>query len=36
MSSIRGFASSSDAARGHSANCVICDEFAFLQPRLAD
>jgi len=35
-SSIRGFASSSDAARGFSANVVICDEFAFLQKSLAD
>lgn len=35
-SSIRGFASSSDAARGFSANVVICDEFAFLQKNLAD
>ena len=36
MSSIRAFASSSDAARGFSCNCVICDEFAFLQKNLAD
>jgi len=36
MSSIRAFASSSDAARGFSANCVILDEFAFLQKNLAD
>lgn len=36
MSSIRAFASSSDAARGFSANCVILDEFAFLQKSIAD
>ena len=36
MSSIRAFASSSDAARGFSANCVILDEFAFLQKNIAD
>lgn len=30
LSSIRAFASSSDAARGFSANTVILDEFAFL------
>lgn len=35
-SGVRGFASSSDAARGFSANVVICDEFAFLQNNLAD
>ena len=33
---IRGFASSSDAARGWSAQCVILDEFAFLQKNIAD
>jgi len=36
MSSIRAFASSSDAARGFSMNVVICDEFAFLQKNIAD
>ena len=36
MSSIRAFASSSDAARGFSCNVVICDEFAFLQKNIAD
>lgn len=36
MSSIRAFASSSDAARGFSCNCVILDEFAFLQKNIAD
>ena len=36
MSSIRAFSSSSDAARGFSANCVILDEFAFLQKNIAD
>lgn len=36
MSSIRAFASSSDAARGFSANVVILDEFAFLQKSVAD
>lgn len=36
MSSIRAFASSSDAARGFSCNCIILDEFAFLQKNLAD
>ena len=36
MSSIRAFASSSDAARGFSMNVVICDEFAFLQKNVAD
>ena len=36
LSSIRAFASSSDAARGFSANCVILDEFAFLQKNIAD
>ena len=36
LSSIRAFASSSDAARGHSANIVILDEFAFLQKNIAD
>ena len=36
MSSIRAFASSSDAARGFSANVVILDEFAFLQKSIAD
>ena len=36
MSSIRAFASSSDAARGFSCNCIICDEFAFLQRNIAD
>ena len=36
MSSIRAFASSSDAARGFSANTVILDEFAFLQKNIAD
>lgn len=35
-SSIRAFASSSDAARGFSCNCIICDEFAFLARNLAD
>lgn len=36
MSSIRAFASSSDAARGFACNVVICDEFAFLQKNIAD
>ena len=36
MSSIRAFASSSDAARGFSCNVVILDEFAFLQKNIAD
>lgn len=36
MSAIRAFASSSDAARGWSANCLILDEFAFLQKNIAD
>lgn len=36
MSEIRAFASSSDAARGFSANCLILDEFAFLQKNMAD
>lgn len=36
LSSIRAFASSSDAARGFSCNCIILDEFAFLQKNLAD
>lgn len=36
LSSIRAFASSSDAARGFSANCVILDEFAFLNKNIAD
>lgn len=36
MSSIKAFASSSDAARGHSCNCVVLDEFAFLQKSIAD
>ena len=36
MSSIRAFSSSSDAARGFSANVCILDEFAFLQKNLAD
>lgn len=36
LSSIRAFASSSDAARGFSANTVILDEFAFLQKNIAD
>lgn len=36
MSSIRAFASSSDAARGFSCNCVILDEFAFLNKNVAD
>ena len=35
-SSIRAFASSSDAARGFAANVCILDEFAFLQKSLAD
>ena len=36
MSSIKAFASSSYAARGHSCNVLILDEFAFLQKNLAD
>ena len=36
MSSIRAFASSSDAARGFSCNTVILDEFAFLNKNVAD
>lgn len=36
LSSIRAFASSSDAARGFSMNVVICDEFAFLPKNIAD
>lgn len=36
MSSIKGYASSSDAARGSSGNVVIMDEFAFLQKNIAD
>ena len=36
MSSIRAFASSSDAARGFSCNVVILDEFAFLNKNVAD
>ena len=36
LSSIRAFASSSDAARGFSANTVVLDEFAFLQKSIAD
>ena len=36
MSSIRAFASSSDAARGFSCNTVILDEFAFLNKNIAD
>ena len=35
-SSIKSFASSSDAARGASANVVILDEFAFLPNNIAD
>lgn len=35
-SEIRGFASSSDAARGFSAQIVALDEFAFLQKNIAD
>lgn len=36
MSSIRAFASSSDAARGFSCNVVILDEFGFLNKNVAD
>lgn len=35
-SEIRGFASSSDAARGFSATCIVLDEFAFLPKNVAD
>lgn len=35
-SGIRGLASSSSAARGMSANCLIFDEFAFLPKNIAD
>ena len=35
-SEIRGWASSSDAARGFSAQIVCLDEFAFLQKNVAD
>lgn len=35
-SAIKSFASSSDAARGWSANVVILDEFAFLPKNIAD
>ena len=35
-SEIRGFASSSDAARGFSAQIVALDEFAFLPKNIAD
>ena len=35
-SEIRGFASSSDAARGFSAQIICLDEFAFLQKNIAD
>ncbi len=35
-SEIRGFASSSDAARGFSANVICLDEFAFLPKNIAD
>ena len=35
-SEIRGWASSSDAARGFSANCVVLDEMAFLPKNIAD
>ena len=35
-SGIKSFASSSDAARGGSANVVILDEFAFLPNNIAD
>lgn len=35
-SEIRGWASSSDAARGFSAQIVVCDEMAFLPKNVAD
>lgn len=35
-SGVKCFASSSDAARGWSANCVILDEFAFVPKNIAD
>ena len=35
-SGVKSFASSSDAARGWSANVVILDEFSFLQNSIAD
>lgn len=34
-SAIKGFATASDAARGYSANCVICDEFSFVPNNIA-
>lgn len=35
MSSIKGFATASDAARGSSANCVVADEFSFVPNNIA-
>lgn len=35
-SGIKGFATSSSAARGYSANCVIFDESAFTPPNVMD
>lgn len=34
-SAIKGFATASDAARGYSANVVICDEFSFVPNNIA-
>ena len=34
-SAIKGFATASDAARGYSANIVICDEFSFVPNNIA-
>lgn len=36
LSSIKGLATSSSAARGYSANVLILDEFAFCMPNVAD
>jgi hypothetical protein len=35
MSTIKGFATASDAARGFSANVVVSDEFAFVPNNVA-
>jgi hypothetical protein len=35
MSTIKGFSTSSSAARGFSANCVVCDEFGFVPNNIA-